>query len=202
MAGLLMLVAWSAPQSDGNFKLVKQDKAISLYERWIPGRGDEQVREVKAVFEVRGDLEAAITLLTDPARGKAWNTNARQYKVLSDGGRTRWVTYTRYSVPWPFGDQDCCLAHQVYRLPGNPRSGTIQFESIVHEQFPLVGSVTRIQGTRGKWTFEELPNNRMRVGYVISTNRSKKLPRWVTDPIVRNNLFSTMAGFREIMEQQ
>lgn len=62
--------------------------------------------------------------------------------------------------------------------------------------------MTRIQGIRRKWYYEELPGNRMRVSYIISTHRSKKVPRWVADPIVRNNLFSSMTSFRTMLEQQ
>ncbi|MDF2187316.1 START domain-containing protein [Paraflavitalea sp. CAU 1676] len=187
--------------SEGEFKLVKSDKVVSLYERWIPGSGGEQVREVKALFEVKTGIEAAITLLTDQAKGKEWNAQAEQYKVLSSGNRNQWITYTRYSVPWPFGDQDCCLSHHVSKDPNNPRAGTIYFESIDHIQFPVKTSVTRIQGTKGRWVFEEIRPGTISVAYIVSTNRSKKLPRWVTDPIVRNNLFTTMTTFRSLLEK-
>lgn len=201
LACLLTLVAWNTMPNEGEFKLVKQDKVLSLYERWIPGPGEDQIREVKAVFEVKADMEAAISLLTDQAKGQEWNANAKQYRVIINGARSNWITYTRYNIPWPFGDQDCCLSHQVYKTSGSLRSGTIQFESIAHTQFPVTSAVTRIQGTRGRWYFEELPGDRMRVSYTISTNRSKKVPRWVTDPIVRNSLFSSMTSFRTMLQQ-
>lgn len=187
---------------ESEFKLVKQEDGMSLYERWIPGAEGENIREVKAVFLVKADVEAAINLLTDQAKGKQWNSNARKYNVLHTGTRTSWVTYTRYSIPWPFGDQDCCLSYSVSKDAGNPRAGTISFESTVNNQFPVTSSVTRITGTRGKWHFEDAQNGNMRVSYLISTNRSKKVPRWIADPIVRNNLFSTMTNFRSMLEKK
>lgn len=184
------------------YKLVKKDAVLSLYERWIHGGQGEHVREIKAVFVVRSDVEAVINLLTDQARGKEWNINAEKYSVLHAGDRTNWITYTRYSIPWPFGNQDCCLSYKVNKDANNLRVGVIGFESVLNNQFPVTTSVTRITGTKGKWLLEDAGNGHMKVSYFISTNRSKKVPRWISDPIVRNNLFSTMTTFRSMLEKQ
>lgn len=201
---MIVMVQWlyAGVTGEGDYKLVMKDDVISLYERWIPGAEGEQVREIKAVFTVRADVEAVISLITDQAKGKEWNINARQYNVLHQVERSNWVTYTRYSIPWPFGDQDCCLWYTVQKNAGNARSGVIGFESILHNQFPVTGSVTRISGTKGKWLLEDAGNGQMKVSYIISTNRSKKVPRWITDPIVRKNLFNTMNAFRSMLEKR
>ncbi|MBO9632330.1 MAG: hypothetical protein J7578_04385 [Chitinophagaceae bacterium] len=198
---LLVQSLFAGAIGEGEYKLVKKDEVVSLYERWVPGAEGGQVREIKAVFEVRSDLEGMISLLTDQARGKEWNVNAQLYNVLHTGGRTNWITYTRYSIPWPLGDQDCCLAYSVRKDSGNLRIGIISFESVLHNQFPVSPEVTRITGTKGKWQLEDAGNGRMKVSYFVSTNRSK-IPRWISDPIVRNNLFSTMSSFRSILEKR
>lgn len=201
---LLVLVQWlhAGVPGEGEYKLVMKDEVISLYERWIPGGEGEQVREIKAVFAVRSDVEAVISLITDQAKGKEWNINARQYNVLHHADRTGWITYTRYSIPWPFGDQDCCLSYSVQKGAGNPRAGVIGFESVLNNQFPVTGSVTRITGTKGKWLLEDAGNGQMNVSYIISTHRSKKVPRWISDPIVRKNLFNTMSTFRSMLAKR
>lgn len=200
--GCLLVLVQSLYAGEGEYKLVMKDEVISLYERWIPGGEGEQVREIKAVFAVRSDVEAVISLITDQAKGKEWNINARQYNVLHHADRTGWITYTRYSIPWPFGDQDCCLSYTVQKRTGNPRAGVIGFESVLNSQFPVTGSVTRITGTKGKWLLEDAGNGQMTVSYIISTHRSKKVPRWISDPIVRKNLFNTMSTFRSMLEKR
>ncbi|WP_315820327.1 START domain-containing protein [Paraflavitalea speifideaquila] len=201
---LLMLVQslYAGATGEGEFKLVKQDEVLSLYERWIPGGQGEQVREIKAVFIVRSDVESVINLLIDQAKGKEWNTNARKYNVLHTGNRTNWITYTRYSVPWPFGDQDCCLSYNVHKESANPRMAVISFESALNNQFPVTTSVTRITGTKGKWLLEDAGYGHMKISYIVSSHRSKKVPRWIADPIVRNNLFTTMTTFKSILEKK
>ncbi len=199
---LLMQSLYAGVTGEEEYKLVKKDAVLSLYERWIPGGQGELVREIKAVFVVRSDVEAVINLLTDQARGKEWNINAEKYNVLHAGDRTNWITYTRYSIPWPFGNQDCCLFYKVNKDAGNLRAGVIGFESVLNNQFPVTSSVTRITGTKGKWLLEDAGNGHMKVSYFISTNRSKKVPRWISDPIVRNNLFATMSSFKSLLEKR
>ncbi|MET6997027.1 START domain-containing protein [Chitinophaga defluvii] len=197
----LMIASWLyAAQSAGDFKLVKQDEVISLYERWIPGAGGGQVRQIKAIFLVQSDVAAVARLLTNQAMGTNWNTNAKVYQVLLSGVADNWITYTRYGIPWPFGDQDCCLSYHLYKDPERNRTGEITFESTLHNKFPVSYDVARITGTRGKWLMEDEGDGHMKITYMITTDRSKKVPRWVSDPIIRNNLFSTMTTFRNILE--
>lgn len=199
---LLVQSLYAGVAGEGAYKLVKKDEVISLYERWVPDGQGEQVREIKAVFTVRSNVDAVISLLTDQTKGKEWNSNARKYSVVHAGNRTNWITYTRYSIPWPVGDQDCCLYYTVQKDAGKSLAGNINFESVLSNQFPVTEDATRITGTKGKWQLEDAGNGQMRVSYFVTTNRSKKVPRWISDPIVRNNLFSTMTSFRTLLQKQ
>jgi hypothetical protein len=77
----------------------------------------------------------------------------------------------------------------------------VHFESTAHEKFPVQTKITRISGTKGKWMLEEKKKGITQITYFISTDRSTTLPRWVSDPIVRNNLFETMTAFKNILEK-
>lgn len=183
--------------SEEEFKLVRTDKGISLYERWIPNTEDEKVREIKATFIVRADVAGISRLMTSPAMGTDWNVNAKEYHVIPSGTENTWITYIKYSIPWPFEDQDCCL---LYHLRKEGQYAEISFESTSHNRFPVYKNITRISGARGKWLLHDLGNGNMRVTYFISTNRSKKVPRWISDPIVQGNLIETMTRFKTLAE--
>lgn len=182
----------------GEFKLVKKDNAISLYERWIPGAGGENVREIKAVFLVNTAVPAVVGLFKDQLHGKDWNANASEYKIAPATDPHHWITYIRYDIPWPVDDQDCCL---LYRLRENNGSAEVVFESITDQRFPLCNKTTRITGTRGKWLLEPTPEGPMRITYIVTTDRSRKIPRWVSDPIIHDNLFRTMTKFKGLLEK-
>lgn len=182
------------------FKLVKQDNAISLYERWIPGTGGENVREIKAVFLVKSAVPAVIGLFKDQAHGRDWNTNASEYRVAAAPDPHHWITYIKYDIPWPVDDQDCCLLYRYHETPGE--AAEVVFESITDSRFPLYNKTTRITGTRGKWIMAPLADGQLRITYMVTTDRSKKIPRWVSDPIIHDNLFRTMTKFRSLLENK
>ncbi|WP_173003005.1 START domain-containing protein [Chitinophaga sp. SYP-B3965] len=193
-----MLSLASNTTSEEEFKLVRTDKGIALYERWIPNAADEKVREIKATFIVRADVAGISRLMTSPAMGTDWNVNAKEYNVLPAGAENTWITYIKYSIPWPFEDQDCCL---LYHLRREEQNTEISFESTSHSRFPVYKNITRISGAKGKWLLQELGNGNMRVTYMISTDRSKKVPRWISDPIVQGNLIETMTRFKTLAEK-
>lgn len=127
--------------SEEEFKLVRTDKGISLYERWIPNAEDEKVREIKATFIVRSDLAGISRLMTSAAMGTDWNVNAKEYNVIPSGTENTWITYIKYSIPWPFEDQDCCL---LYHLRREEQYAEISFESTSHNRFPVYKNITAI----------------------------------------------------------
>ncbi|NLR58347.1 hypothetical protein HGH93_09575 [Chitinophaga polysaccharea] len=196
IGSLMVIRSLFADTSD--FKLVKQNDAIALYERWIPGADGENVREIKAIFLVKTAVPAVVRLFKDQAKGRQWNTNASDYKIASTPEAGRWITYIRYAIPWPMDDQDCCLLYMYQPTAGN--QAEINFESTSDHRFPLSNKITRITGTRGKWMMESAGNGQLKITYFVTTDRSKKIPRWVSDPIIHDNLFKTMTKFKGLLE--
>ncbi|HVI44918.1 MAG TPA: START domain-containing protein [Chitinophaga sp.] len=191
--------AMGAQNTEG-FRLVKQDGAISLYERWIAAAGGEKVREIKAVFMVHTTPTAVADLLRNQARGTQWNINASTYRIIPLPDHNHWITYIQYDIPWPVDDQDCCLSYHFEERQGNAGASVIAFESTTHSQFPVSSKITRITGTRGKWVLEEQQNGNVGITYLVTTDRNRKIPRWVSDPIIHDNLFKTMRKFKNILE--
>lgn len=186
-------------QNDGSFKLVKQNDVVSLYERWFVNANGEHVRELKAVFTVQSSISKITSLLADARKGTEWNMNAKEYKIHATG--TSWITYTRYGVPWPFGDQDCCLRYSIKNYPVNNEYAEIDFESTQHENYPVQKGITRITGAKGKWQMHALGKQGVKITYMVSSNRNTKLPRWISDPVIHNNIFNTMAAFKSLLEK-
>ncbi|SDD49161.1 SRPBCC family protein [Niabella drilacis] len=198
---LLVLVAGllSAAPS-GDFKLVKISDGIRLYERWVMHNGNK-VRELKLSFDVVGAGAAdVVALLKDAGKGSRWNVKSSQYKITPTRDENVWLNYIRYSLPWPMEDQDCSLRYSYAK--GNPfsHSGIIYFESIRHQVYPQFKNVTRLEGTAGRWVVDELAQNQSRITYQILTNKSGSVPRWVSDPIVYDNILTTMARFKSLLQ--
>jgi hypothetical protein len=198
---LFMLLTGSIADSYGynspadDFKLVKNDRSISLYERWFTNARGEQVRELKAVFTVQSTIPSITALLADASRGARWNQHAKTYYAHPAGNS--WITYIRYGTPWPFDDQDCCLR---FSLNSNTPVTLIHFESTTHQQYPVRKNITRLTGIKGRWELQPAANGSVRITYFVSSNRNAQFPRVIADPVVRNNIFDTMTAFKNLLE--
>ena len=191
------LVNASAPD---DFKLIKVSNGIALYERWVMHNGNK-VRELKLSFEVAGAGAAdVVALLKDAGKGNSWNVKSSQYEITQTRDANVWLNYIRYSLPWPMEDQDCSLKYSYSKAGTFPGSGTIYFESIRHQVYPQFKNVTRLEGTAGKWVVDQLEHNQSRITYQILTNKSVSVPRWVSDPIVYDNILTTMARFKSLLQ--
>lgn len=197
-AVILFVTSSYSVSSAHDFELVKQSNHISLYERWIPSKSGEQVRELKAVLLIKSDVRTVVKLLRDSDRGSDWNTHANAYRILPAKEPNNWITYIRYGMPWPFNDQDCCLHYQMLNQPSG--STWVKFSSVRDSRFPINSTIDRIRGVRGEWLLEKLDEAKTKVTYMITTDKSKKIPRWISDPVIHNNLFSTMNAFKAMAE--
>lgn len=185
----------AAPDT-AEFTLVKTSGDIALYERWISPEPNQSARQVKATFTLRASPAAAVALLKDGSRGRMWNKNTNSYKVV-DVSRNSWVGYIQYDLPWPVSNQDCVLQYQA---TGHSDSLVISFEGTQHDRFPERKRVQRIAEIQGKWVFTKVADGEVLVEYYITTHPSKSLPKWIADPIIRNNLIETLDSFRTMLE--
>lgn len=176
--------------------LVKEYSGIRLFEKWDSINSHELAREVKAVFAVKTEPGLAASFLRDESKGMQWNKNTLAYKVLK--GDQKWICYIQYDLPWPVHNQDCVLLYTEYF---SHDTLNIFFKSVEHALFPVQNNVARIHDISGKWMLTRNSGG-IQVEYHITTTPSKTLPRWVTDPIIRNNLLNTLVEFRTLLESQ
>ncbi len=195
----MMLMVMTTGVKAEDYKLVKKDGLISLYEKWITAMNGEQAREIKAVFYAHAKPAEAVALLKDQSKALEWNPNAQEYKIVASSNASQWTNYVVFDIPWPVGDQDYCLQYTTRQ------TGTITevlFQSTDHKSFPTKKGIGRITGTKGKWIFEEQKNGLMKITYTISTNRNAKLPKFITDPIIHDNMMESMELFTSLLENK
>lgn len=196
---LLILTCLGFAQAGATgFEFVKKSGTVHLYERWINGKDGESVRELKAIFMTNSSSQALIRLLKDDSRGSKWNERAAVYSILDGSSADTWINYIHYDLPAIMDDQDCCLKYQVHR----DASGRvdIRFVETEHAAFPIKKNVSRITGVKGNWRLIPQSGDRLQVTYTITSDRNKSIPRFVSDPIIQNNLLKTMNTFKSLLE--
>jgi hypothetical protein len=183
-----------------DFELVRADENIRVYERWVTfPESDPPVtaREVKSEFYVRGKIADALSLIRDESQIGAWQKHVSEFSVYPQSDSV-WFEYSYHDIPWPVSDQDHFLEYKVQDPP--VANGTfVTFQSVANKTLAPDRKGASRMTLAGSWYFEKTPQGTIRITYRI-LSMPGNLPRFVTDPVIRNNLMSTVKSYIGIME--
>lgn len=199
----LVLMTWQAQGQDSEgFVLVKQRDSISIYERWInfPNASPPvKAREVKGEFFYNNSIYAGLKLIRDEKKIKSWQDHVSEFRVYLQPDTTVWLEYSYHDIPWPVSDQDHFLEYRLScRRPG--RELFVTFESRSNATLaPLREDVTRMV-LSGSWTLEQIGPGQSKATYRI-LSKPLNIPKFITDPIIRNNMMTTIEEFIVLMEE-
>ena len=184
------------------FVLVKRDGAIAIYERWVifpDSDPPQEAREVKGEFTIQSTMYKVLAVIKDPKKIKIWQHHVSEFRVYPQPDTTFWLEYSYHDIPWPVSDQDHFLEYQlVERKPGEELFLT--FKSRKDPVLaPKQDGVTRMI-LSGSWRLQQLSPHQVKVTYRI-LSMPVGIPRLFTDPVIRNNMMSTMQRLTALAEQ-
>lgn len=198
----LFCFLWSTvfAQGDSTFVLVREDNKAKLYERWITFPESDPptpAREVKGEFYINESMDNIVKLIRNEKLVPEWQKNVSEYKIFHPTDSS-WVAYAYHDIPWPVSDQDHLLC---YKIKNSSDSAVfIEFNSCANDKIaPVKKGVTRMT-LSGSWRLEKRSDNKVKVVYRI-LSKPIGIPKFITDPIIRNNLMSTITSFIEIAER-
>ena len=181
--------------------MVREKNGIRIYERWIffPKKDPPvDAREVMGVFSASTTIEEAVALVRDEARIKLWQSHVSKFKIYPQNDSV-WYEYSYHDIPWPVSDQDHFLIYTVEEnIPGERFFFT--FESIVNDTLAPVDDDASRMELSGSWLFEK-KGNEVKIAYRILSMPSN-IPRIFTDPVIRNNMMSTITSYIELLEKE
>ena len=194
-------INFSSSQDKEGFVLVKKDGAISVFERWIVFPKSDppfEAREVKGEFFYNNNMFAGLNLLQDESKIQIWQKHVSEFKVYPQPDTTTWLEYSYHDIPWPVSDQDHFLEYKINKIvPG--KSVFLTFESRDMPSIaPVRKGVTRMQ-LSGSWTLEQIGPYRTKATYRI-LSKPIGIPKWLTDPIIRNNIMTTIEEYVALLE--
>ena len=199
---LVLNVGKTLAQEPERFALVKKDSSIYLYERWVtfPGKVPAvRAREVKGEFLVNASMYKVLSIIKDESKIKTWQQHVSKFKIYPQRDTSYWLEYSYHDIPWPVSDQDHFLKYAlIEKIPG--KELFIKFESVIDPNLaPLASGVSRME-LRGSWTLEQVSPQQVKVTYRILSMPSS-IPRMFTDPVIRNNLMSTIKALTKLSEK-
>jgi hypothetical protein len=199
---LQLIFASAQAQEKEDFVLVKKDGNVSIYERWIIFPSSDppiQAREVKGEFVFNNTIDAGLRLLQNEEKIKQWQSHVSEFKVFKSEDSSLWYEYSYHDIPWPVSDQDHLLVYSIDKR--SPNDMFIAFESRRDERLaPLRKGVTRMT-LAGSWTFEKIDADKVKATYRI-LSKPLNIPKFLTDPIIRNNMMTTIQEFIALIEKK
>jgi hypothetical protein len=185
------------------FELVREDDGIFIYERWTifpKSNPPVKAREVKGVFKVKATSAEAIALIQDEKKIQKWQKHVSEFKVYLKEDTTWWEEYSYHDIPWPVSDQDHFLIYQIDKTSTAKRI-FITFETKVDNKLaPKREDVSRMT-LAGSWLIETTAPGKLKITYSILSMPSS-IPKIFTDPVIRNNMMSTIKGYISILEKK
>lgn len=185
---------------DKKYKFIKKEEGITLYFRWIDTPTHREVRELKAEFNIASSPENIISGIKNERTALLWMKGASQFQRIGKSTETSWYSYILYNIPWPLSNQDCIILHTLHKEP-TENIYYIRMKG-VPDYIPEKEGIIRIHHLQGTWKITKINANESRVVYTIYSAQAPKFPRWVTDPIIQENLLNTMLSFKKTVEDQ
>jgi hypothetical protein len=189
-------------QDKEGFVLVKSDPPIELHERWVEFPNKKPVvtsRELKTEFTVHASIHKIMLAIKDESRVKDWHAHIADYKIYNKPDTTCWDEYARHDIPWPMSDQDTYLEYKLREIvPGSEY--LVIFKSKVDKKVPVYENVNRVELV-GSWRFIMLQPGIVKVIYRVQSAPTTNIPRMIVDPVIRNNLMSSIKSLTEIVEK-
>jgi hypothetical protein len=182
-----------------DFVLIKKDKNISIYEKWIKVDNTRSARQLKVEFMVNASIEKVVSVIKDVKNTIQWMKSAKTYYLLKKIDQNNWYSYVQFSIPWPLNNQDCIIKFEV--LPSSSVKRTEIRLTGVPNYLKEYKNVTRISDMEGSWILNYKGIKSTSVEYYTFSKQKPIYPRWLIDPIMRNNMISTMNAFREIVNK-
>jgi hypothetical protein len=183
------------------FELVRSEENIAVYERWVTfPKSDPPItaREVKSEFFVDSAVEDALALLQDESRIQAWQKHVSEFKIYPHTDSI-WYEYSYHDIPWPVSDQDHFLEYKIQN-PLEDDGIFITFETVENKELaPVRKGVSRMT-LSGSWYLQSMPGGKVKATYRI-LSMPGSLPRFITDPVIRNNLMSTVQAYIRLLEK-
>ena len=207
MKGILLIVFVSIScvalsQDKEGFVLVKSEPPIELHERWVEFPNKKPVvtsRELKTEVIVHSSINKLISIIKDESVVKDWHAHLAEYKIYPKPDTTTWEEYARHDIPWPMSDQDTFLEYKLREIvPGSEY--LVVFKSKVDKRIPVYENVNRVE-LIGSWRFIMIEPGSVKVIYRVQSAPTTNIPRMIVDPVIRNNLVSSIRSLTAIVEK-
>jgi hypothetical protein len=198
VASTVINISTEVPKSEQDFIFLKEEKNIILSCRELKLPNNHTTRELKAEFKVFASAETILKVLKNEQYALRWMKGVKEFSTICKINDNDWYAYVQYRIPWPLSNQDCIIRYKCKTTENG--HGYILNLNGAPEYLPTKPGVERISQMSGCWKITENVLNRCSVVYTVYSDQKPKYPKWATDPIIQQNLISTLSSMKELAE--
>jgi len=171
---------------------VKNEKGISLHERWVKVNDSLKVRERKGEFYVVAELDEVVSFLRSHETIKLWMKGVDKVELLEVGRND--VVYLNMGLPWPFSDRDLVAQYSYKQIDEVTR--WVEVKS-VHGLKEMEKNKVRINDYRASWLITRTKNNTIKIVFTVFCSEPPMFPQWVQEPVLKKIFFGNLMRLKQ-----
>ena len=153
------------------------------------------VHGFKGIIEFPVSLKRLISLFHDTASYRRWVHQLASLQVLEKGDNLEYVIHQVINTPWPFPRREVIVRTGLDAEGENGIAVTMKSEP---DYIPAKPGSFRIREAYGKWVFEPLKNDVVRITFIMYVDPGKDVPPPMSNTAMFEVPFYSLQNLRNL----
>jgi hypothetical protein len=186
----LVLTLFNSVFAGSSWQAEKSSEGIQILTQTLP---NSKLKAFRGLVTLKTSLPKVIQVFEKMDQHKNWLNRASKSKVISTSPNQTTV-YMNYDSPWPVTDRDVFLQYSKKEIS----SSRIEYQCKSLDSKKKTEGYIRIHSLKGRWIFEEVDTQRVKVTYEQHANSGGNIPTWLANAAVTDVPIQTLKNFREL----
>ena len=166
---------------------VKEDKDISLFERWVKVNDELNVRERMGQMVVECNINEASEYLGDYKTAQNWIKGVKESCLKNDIEED--LVYMVIGLPWPFANRDFFAKYSFFD------TGDGQVVIRVESKYPqqkLNPKCVRIRNYSASWVLRKIDEEKTKIIFTTFSSEPPMFPQWMQEPVLKKVFYNNL----------
>lgn len=177
--------------------LKKQSDGVSVYNRGVES---SEIKELRAVTQIKTSLSSIIALLNDKESYPQWVYKCGKAYTIKEVNEQEAICYQNVLAPWPLDNRDIVIHVKAYQ----DASTKIVHQSSTSkpDHIPTVDGHVRIIVFNASWVLTPLKNGVINCEYQLLFNPGGNIPIWLVNMAAIDGPFETTSNMRQMVMKE
>lgn len=194
MAVGLAGLALSSLAKDDGWRLDKEQDAVQVYSRAVPGWS---IREIRAVTVIPARLPSLVAVITDPKASGQMSEVVKQTTIRQQDSATRYQVHSILDMPWPVKDRDMLNQRDIRQ---DPNTGEVTIVDTALKNDAQGGEYVHIERSTQRWTLKPMSEGRVSVELRVLTDPAGPIPASVVNLMAVDGPLQSLKKLRELVQ--